>query len=539
MQSVTSPTLTGSPAAPPAVAGKPLARDSARALRALAGAGGLAAIALYAVIAVARLRYPFPLEILESNSLIEVHRLLAGQALYAPPSAAYVPDGYPPLYFAVSAATASVLGQGYAALRLVSLLSSLACFAVLARLVRRETGSTGAGLGAAGLLAATYFATGTWFDVARVDSLFLALSVAGLAAALRTRRARDAIGTGLLLGAAFLTKQSGLAEGIAVLAALAALAFPDAMSGTGRARWAPDAGRLRLAGITAAVYAAVLGASTAALGLASHGWYLYYVFGEMSQHALSGTSAAAFWTGGLLPALGLAVVAAALAARRVPRVLLAGCAALAVEGFAARAQTGSNLNDLLPAFLAVTILAGLALRPDSGKRWIPVAAAGLVIVQFAALAAGFRPARAVPPAADTAIGLRLQAAARATGGPVAIPADPGTALLAGLPATEDQVAAADILRAADPGPKTLFTASVARAVRARRYAAIFTQLGQDLRGYPAGLARYYRRCPGTLTAGLPPAPFRPRTAEWTLAVWLPAGRGSCAAVTRLLSGGAR
>lgn len=523
---MTSPILTGSRSAAPAAPADPRAWDAARALRALAGAGGLAVIALYAGIAVARLRYPFSLEILETNSLVEVHRLLAGQPLYAPPSASYVADGYPPLYFGLSAAVAGVVGQSYFALRLVSLASSLACFAILARLVRRETGSAGAGLGAAGLLAATYFATGTWFDVARVDSLFLALSVAGLDAALRARRARGAAGAGLLLGAAFLTKQSGLAEGVAVLAALGFLAW------RGRVSW-------RLAGAAAASYAAVLGASTLGLGLASHGWYLYYVFGEMSQHALSAASAAAFWTGGLLPALGLAAVAALLGARRVPLVLIAGCAALAVEGFAARAQTGSNVNDLLPAYLAVTIGAGLALRPGTGRRWVPAAAAVLVIAQLGLLASGFRPARAVPPDGDTAVGLRLQAAARAAGGPVAIPADPGLALLAGLPGTEDQVAAADILRASDPGPKAMFTASVARAVTTRRYAAIFTQLGQDLRGYPPGLARYYRRCPGTLTAGLPPAPFHPVTAEWTVSVWLPAGRGSCASVTRPLRGGGR
>ena len=62
----------------------------------------------------------------------------------------------------------------------MSLVSSLVCFAVLARLVQRETASAAAGIAAAGLLAATYFAADTWFDVARVDSLFIALSVAAL-----------------------------------------------------------------------------------------------------------------------------------------------------------------------------------------------------------------------------------------------------------------------------------------------------------------------------------------------------------------------
>src|SRR5258705_433583 len=70
-------------------------------------------------------------------------------------------------------------------------------------------------------LAATYFVTDTWFDVARVDSLFIAFSVAALYAARWMRRPRGAVATGLLLAAAFLTKQNGLAEGVAVLTALA------------------------------------------------------------------------------------------------------------------------------------------------------------------------------------------------------------------------------------------------------------------------------------------------------------------------------
>jgi hypothetical protein len=59
--------------------------------------------------------------------------------------------------------------------------------------------------------------------------------------------------------AVFLTKQSGLAEGVAVLAALAV---------GPRRRSARDGG---LAWLAAATYAAVLGISTLELGLASHG----------------------------------------------------------------------------------------------------------------------------------------------------------------------------------------------------------------------------------------------------------------------------
>ncbi len=512
---------------------------------------GLAVIGTYVGVALARLGYPGHLEILEDNSLIEMRRILAGQQLYPAPSAGYVPDGYPPLYFAVSAAVASVLGQSYLPLRLVSLVASLACLAILGRLVQRETGSRGAGLAAAGLLAATYFATYTWFDLGRVDSLFLALSMAGLYAARWAGRTRGAVVAGLLLGAAFCTKQSALAEGVAVLVALAA------------------GPRRRLAVPAAIAYAAVVGGSTLALGLASRGWYVYYVFEQMSQHALNPSAASQFWVSELLPTLAVALCAALLGVRRMPFILVAGGAALLAESFAARAQSGSNLNDLLPAYLAVAMLAGLAMggrspvlpggapgrlaraharvagmapfaqiarwRAGPTGRWIPVAASVLVIVQIGLLASGFRLSQAFPPGTDIAANQRLVAAARLLGGTVAIPAAPGTAVEAGLPPTEDQVASADVMRASDQSAKAIFTASLAQAVATQKYSAIITEFYGDLRGFPADLPLYYYQCPQLPLDGALSVPFAANEAPLNIYVWLPIGRGaSCAAVIRTL-----
>jgi hypothetical protein len=489
-------------------------------VRAAAAIAGLAVVGAYVSIALARLGYPGHLEILEDNSLIEVDRILAGQQLYPAPSASFVPDGYTPLYFAVSAGVAKVLGQSYLSLRLVSLLASLACFAILGRLVHGETRSRAAGVAAAGLLAATYFAADTWFDVARVDSLFLALSVAGLYAARRAHRTGGAVAAGLLLGAAFCTKQAALAEGVAVLAAMAA--------GPHR----------RLAATAATAWAAVVGGSTLALGLASHGWYVYYVFEQMSEHAFSPSNASQFWISELLPTLGIAICASVLGTRRVPLVLLAGCAALAVESIAARAEAGSNLNDLLPVYMAVAVLAGLAMggQPRSaGRRWIPVVVSGLIVVQIGLLAGGFRLSQAFPPEADHSAGQRLVAAARALGGTVAIPAAPGIAVTAGLPPTEDQVAAADVLHASDQSAKTTFMASLARAVAVQKFSGIITEFNRDLRGYPTDLPRYYHLCPQTPLDGVLSVPFSANAKALPVSVWLPIGHGpSCAAVVRML-----
>lgn len=474
------------------------------------------AVLAYLFVALKRLEYPFAVEWLEGNSLAEVHRVLAGQNLYPAPTAGYVPDGYPPLYFAVSSAAAGVLGSSYLALRLVSVISSLACFALLGRLVQRETASTAAGIAAAGLFAATYSVTDTWFDVARVDSLFLALSVGALYAARHMRGTGGAVTAGVLLAAVALTKQTGLAECAALTAVL--LTGP----------------RRRLGVVAALAEIAVFGISTLILMVTSGGWYLFYVYRLMSEHPLTGSSFGWFWTA-LVTALGLAAAAAALAARRVPLVLLAGSAALAVEGYAALVHSGGGINDVLPAYLAVALLAGLAVGSGQARR---AAAAGvLVLVQTALLLSALNWAQAIPSAADRAVGQRLLTGIRALGGTVAIPADPGLSLLAGQPPVAHQDAAYDILRATNPAAIASFEHSVSAALTAQRYTAIITDSPGPPLGYPAAFGEHYQRCAQPLLAGIQAAVFEPvaGTGGRPAFVWVPRGSGSCPAAVRALT----
>jgi hypothetical protein len=502
----------------PTSARLPWRQRAPRVVQLAAALAGLVAIGAYLYIALSRLTYPFALEWLEGNSLVEVHRILSGQPLYPAPTAGYVPDGYPPLYFVLSAAAARVVGVSYLPLRLVSLLSSLACFALLARLVQRETGSIAAGTGAAGVFAATYLATDTWFDVGRVDSLFLALSIGGLYAARWMRGPRGAIAVGVLLAAAALTKQTGLAEGVAVIATL--------MAGP----------RRRLAFVAALTGAAVLGISTLVLALTTGGWYLYYVFELMAEHSLSGSGVGWFWTA-LLSTMGIAAYAALVGARRVPPVLLAGCAALALEGYAALVHRGGGINDVLPAYLAVALLAGLAL--GRGSAWWAASASGvLVLAQSAFLLTGFHPSQAIPTSADRAVGEHLVAGMRALGGIIAVPADPGLSVLAGIPPTAHEDAAHDVLRATDQTAIASFRRSAANAVATRRFSAIITDGPGLPLGYPSSLNRYYRLCPQPLLAGVPAALFRPVAGvdARPVSVWLPQGGRSCQTAVSLLDG---
>ena len=487
-----------------------------QAARLAAALAGLIAIAAYLVVAVSRLGYPFALEPLEGNSLVEVHRLLAGQPLYPGPTTAYVPDGYPPLYFAVSAAVASVLGVSYLPLRLVSLVSSLVCFAVLGRLVQKETGSAAAGTGAAGVFAATYFTTGTWFDVGRVDSMFLALSVAGLYAGRHMSGTRGAIVTGVLFAAATLTKQTALAEVAAVLIVL--LLTP----------------RRRLACIAALTWAAIYGAATLTIWQTEGRWYLFYVFELMREQALTYNNFGWFWTL-LATALGLAACAALIGARRVPRELLAGCAALAVGGYATLVHSGGAVNDMLPAFLAVALLAGLAL--GSPARWLTPATGLLVLAQSVLLLIGFHPSQAIPTSADRAAGERLAAGMRALGGNVYVPAEPSLSLLAGMTPSAHPGAVFDIMRATDPPGIKSYRASTERAVAARQYSAIISDSPGRPLFNPPNLSKNYQECLQPLPAGpdtllVPVAGSSPRAAV----VWIPRGSGTCQSVISVLNG---
>ena len=110
----------------------------------------------FAIAALFRLSYPFALQLTEPDTLAEVERVLHGQPLYVQPTFDYVPMIYGPVYFYLAAAAAQLFGGTYAPLRLVSLVASLGTALIIGYLVKRETGSLGAGLVAAGLYAASF-----------------------------------------------------------------------------------------------------------------------------------------------------------------------------------------------------------------------------------------------------------------------------------------------------------------------------------------------------------------------------------------------
>ena len=128
-------------------------------------------ILIFLMTASTRLRYPYDMN--DTGMLAPVQHIVRGLPLYGPPSIHFTPFLYTPLFYYSAAAMSHVTGVSYAALRSVSVLSTLGCFAWVYALVFRDGRRHGLALIAVGLFASCYALVLEWFDIGRVDMLYL------------------------------------------------------------------------------------------------------------------------------------------------------------------------------------------------------------------------------------------------------------------------------------------------------------------------------------------------------------------------------
>lgn len=427
------------------------------ALLALSVLAGLYTLA-FAVVVVARFAYPFELEWEEGYSLQQVARLSAGRSLYVAPSLEFIPFPYPPLYFQVCAWASAWLGEGFVPLRLVSAFASLGIGVVLWRWVARETSSRTAGWIAAGLFLATFRAGGAWLDVARVDPLFLLLSLLGAYTLHFSRGTPSAVAAGLLFAASFWTKQTA-----ALLAAGSIL------------------GSLALDRRRALTAAGVFVATTVALAARAHattdGWATFYLFELLGDHELYADMVLGFWTrdvlgvGGVsvLPAVAL-VAGACVLLRRTERPAKAlAYASLFLAWSAAawisRMHSGGYDNVLLPMYCALALGCGTAIGAGRALAWPALGALQFGLLMYA-------PQRLVPDELDLAAGREFVARLEAAPGEVFVPSHGYLAELAGKRASAHRMGIADVLRSEDQEVRAALIAEITSALAQRRFALI-------------------------------------------------------------------
>jgi hypothetical protein len=218
-------------------------------------------IAFFAVAACLRASFPLQLEWLESGVLDTVGRVLAHKPIYVAPTHLFVPYIYTPLYYYVGALLCRITGLGFAPLRWLSTACTAGCFALIFQQTRELTGSRRAGLIAVGCFAGLYAAAGASYDLARVDMLFLVLTLAAIYATWRDQ----SLLAGLLFACAYQSKQGAAIIAICVLA------------GTWRRP------RQCATGLVTFVVATV--GSGLLLNRLSDGWYGFYTQWLPSHHA--------------------------------------------------------------------------------------------------------------------------------------------------------------------------------------------------------------------------------------------------------------
>jgi hypothetical protein len=365
-------------------------------------------IAAFIYIALNSMAYPFHIEWMEGQSIDVVQRVREGLPLYTAPSIDYVPFIYTPYYYYVVAFVSLFTGVDFLPARLVSTLAALGCGGILYAWIRRESGTWIHGLIAAGLFFATYRLSGRWFDVARIDSLALLLTLSGLYAFFHWRGTWNAVTAAILFTAAFFTKQSTI---LYIAPVLTAWFFLDR----------------RHALITGGTLAALLLIGILYANMVSNGWFWFYAFKVPAGHSNDPQFLFTFWKAlfvqtGIILALG-ALTPISLCNQNKRRGLgyIALAAGLIVGSYVMRLHSYSYLNVMMPAHALLALFAGLSLKIIEIYKiqLISLIIPLLLTVQLVKLA--YDPRKAIPTQKEAEAGNAFLAAIAKIDGDVFMP----------------------------------------------------------------------------------------------------------------------
>ena len=221
-----------------------------------------------------RAGFPLDLEWMEGGMLVHAQRIAAGQGIYVKPSLDFVPYLYTPLYPALLALLSLLFPLGYLLGRLVSLLAFFSALVLLGamrcgrstRLARgRRLLAATVGLVGAAAVAAAFAFTGGFFDLVRSDSLLLALEALALWLVLRGSTWKSAAAAGMVMAAAFFSKQTAGVVGVGLGVGLLIVDWRRALVYGGAA-------------------AAALAAGIGLLVKTSDGWFWTYIFKLHQSH---------------------------------------------------------------------------------------------------------------------------------------------------------------------------------------------------------------------------------------------------------------
>ena len=440
---------------------------------------GVAYIIVFVVLAFFRIRYPFELEWMEGGALCHVQRVLAGQKIYVGPSLEFVAFLYTPLFYYVSAAVTKVVGPGFVPLRLVSFVSSLGSFFIIFLMVKRETGSSYSGGLASCLYAATFRLSGAWFDLARVDSLFLFLLLAGLYLVRFGTSSWSYVLAGIIIALSYFAKQT------AILISLPVIFYCFLLD---RKKFA----------IFAGVLVSTIGLSTLLLDHVHDCWFTYYTLQVPRRLDWLEEMFAHFWTQDILSPLPIACLmsiyylSSQLLDRTCKENLFYPLLAFGMLGgpWLSRMKHGSYHNIPMPSYALISILFGLATHrllehiqaaSTNKRKLIELSVCLICIMQFARLA--YDPFSQVPGRKSLEEGWRLVRTLAETEGDVYVASHGYLAVMAGKKSYAHAIAIGSILRSARGEAEARLIRDIWQAFQERRFEMVILDSTYFLRNW--------------------------------------------------------
>ena len=447
--------------------------------------------ASYLLVGVARVAYPYDLDFIEDDMMLQAWRLAQNQPVFVPPNADFVPQVYMPLYTWLGSLLLRQTGVALWPLRLLSLLSTLLTAVLLTLIAHKLQPSRLVALSCAALFLAGYRLTGGWYELARVDPLFGLLVLAGMTTAVYRHQTRwGLVATGVLLGLALLTKQNGLFAAVVV-------------------GWYLLWQRPRQVWLYGLAFVLVAVPPLLYLEQSTGGWFSYYV---VDIAYASPVELVRVWPvvrreflGGMGVLLLLAGLTAVWQVQRNWRALfqspwLLFMATAVFVSLAGRTSVGGNLNNLMLGLcllcLAPALLVGEWPQRQDGQmgRWLFVTAvcAQFLLLRFPPVP--YAPQQFLPSAAMRAQGEALVGYLTAVDGEVLVMLHPYYALLAGK---EPGVHVQSLWHGRQRGQQPLPPDLVSR-IQQQQYAVIISDQSLYFETEPALLAlleQYYQPQP--------------------------------------------
>ena len=411
-------------------------------------------MSIYFYVALSRIAYPFTIEWVESNVFLHVLRVLSGKPIFIPPSYDFIPMIYTPLYYYVAAIFARVTGQIMFSMRLVSIFASLLIFLMIYAFCRVIKISAQSSLIAVGLFAASYAATGFWFDVGRVDTLSLALLLIGYVLTFAQTKRENIFGViaGIVFFLSFATKQSAL------------FAFPFLISYLLLKR------RWMKALWTAISFILSVGLFVVGMNIVSNGWFWIYVFEIPTAHPISWRMVTQdIWISfifpkfaGLILTIILGVIVLLMGGDRKESnnfvvIVFSFVVPLSIISIVSMGKQWGYLNGLMPIAIAFSVMGGEAyhrsaifLNNASDWKVLYIFVSASLILQFIAFRYDFR--TQIPTRDTWAAGERILDLLRASKDPIFVPTSAYLLYMVGQPTHFQTSSLGDLNLAAQNNP---------------------------------------------------------------------------------------